>query len=230
MIHRYLAVCAIAVAVFPTVAYSHHGLDFIAVQTVHLPQQGATYAVGRVDYISEEEYEMEFEPAVLFGATDWMAVEVHAHFEMEEGESTKYESIAPALLFRLTPREQQFSFGLSVEYEFADASDEEDVVGLTAILGYEFSKWTVAANLVHEKATSSPAEWGYAAGIRRSFRDNHGFGLELNGSLESDGSSGILAGYYGELSERFSINAGIGTGLDDGPDWSLHSAFIWQFK
>jgi len=117
-----------------------------------------------------------------------------------------------------------------VEYEFADASDEENVVGLTAILGYEFSSWTVAANLVHEKATNLPGEWGYAAGVRRSFSDKHGFGLELNGSLESDGSSGMLAGYYGELSERFSINAGIGTGIDDGPDWSLRSAFIWQFK
>ena len=230
MTNRYIAVCLLTASVFPTVAYSHHGLDFISVQTVHLPQQGAAYAIGRVDYISEEEYEVEFEPAVLFGATDWMAIEIHAHYEKEQGGSTKYESIAPALQIRLTPRDQQFSLGLSVEYEFAGESDEDDVVGLTAILGYEFSAWTVATNLRHEKAANAPGEWDYAVGVRRSFRHDHGFGLELNGSLESDGSSGILAGYYGELSERFSINAGIGTGLDGGPDWSLRSAFIWQFK
>ena len=228
--NRSFAMCTLVVSLLSGTAYAHHGLDFVSVQTVHLPQQGAGYAIGRLDYISEEEDEMEFEPALLYGATDWLTVELHAHYEKEEGESAKYESIAPAFHFRLTPREQQFSFGVSVEYEFAADSAEDDVVELTAIFGYEFSEWIVAVNVLHEKASNSPGEWGYAAGVRHSFHQNHGFGLELTGSLENNGSSEILIGYYGELSKRFSMNAGIGTGFDDGPDWSVRTAFIWQFK
>lgn len=225
-----LAMCAMVACLSPGAAYAHHGLDFVTVQTAHLPRQGTGYAIARLDYISEELDEMEFEPALLFGATDWLAVELHAHYEKLEGESSNYESVAPALHFRLTPREQQLSLGVSVEYEIVDDSAEDDVVELTAILGYKTAGWTFAANVMNQKASSSSGEWGYAAGARHSFRQNHGFGLELTGSFEKDGSSELLVGYYGELSERFSINAGVGTGIDDGPNWSARTAFIWQFK
>jgi hypothetical protein len=230
MFKRYISSCAVAASLWPGAVYAHHGLDFIFVQTAHLPVQGAAYAIGRIDYISEEEDEMEFEPALLYGATDWLTLELHAHFEKESGESAQYESLAPALHFRLTPREQQLSFGVSVEYEFAHDSAADDVLELTAMLGYEFSEWMVTVNIFLEDTSGSSGEWGYAAGIRHSFNDDHSFGLEMNGPLEGGSSSQALIGYYGELSKRFSLNAGIGVGIDGGPDWSVRTAFIWQFK
>ena len=230
MLNRFFVVFATITVLIPVAASAHHGLDFVSVQTAHLPEQGAGYAIGRFDYISEEVNEMEFEPALLYGATDWLTVELHAHFEKESGESAKYESLAPALHFRLTPREQQFSLGVSVEYEFARDSAEDDVLELTAIFGYEFSEWMVTANILLEEPSGSSGEWGYAAGVRHSISHDHALGLELNGSLESNGSSEALIGYYGELSNRFSVNAGIGTGIDGGPDWSVRTAFIWQFR
>ena len=230
MLNRFLVVFVTITILIPVAAIAHHGLDFVSVQTAHLPEQGAGYAIGRFDYISEEVNEMEFEPALLYGATDWLTVELHAHFEKESGESAKYESLAPALHFRLTPREQPFSLGVSVEYEFARESTEDDVLELTAVFGYEFSEWMVTANVLLEDTSGSSGEWGYAAGVRHAFSHDHAFGLELNGSLESNGSSEALIGYYGELSNRFSVNAGIGTGIDGGPDWSVRTAFIWQFR
>lgn len=227
---RFFVMAAIVASSFIQVAYAHHGIDFITVETVHLPPKGASYAIARVDYISEEEYELEFEPSILYGATDWFAIELHAHFEKEEGDSTKYESLAPAMRIRLTPREQPFSVGLSVEYEFAHDSAEDDVLALNAIFGYEFSGWMFAANVLHEKPSNSSGEWAYAAGVRHSYNEDHGFGLELNGSLENSDSSEVLFGYYGELSKQFSINAGFGTGLGDGPDWSVRTALIWNFR
>jgi hypothetical protein len=230
MFKRILSACAVIASLLPGVVCAHHGLDFVVVQTAHLPAQGAGYAIGRIDYISEKEDEMEFEPALLYGATDWLTLELHAHFEKESGESAKYESLAPALHFRLTPREQQLSFGVSVEYEIAHDSAADDVLELTAILGYEFSEWMVTANVLLEDSSGSSGEWGYAAGVRHSFNGDHAFGLEMNGSLEGGNSSEALIGYYGELSRWFSLNAGIGAGIDGGPDWSVRTAFIWQFK
>ena len=230
MLNRFLVAYVIIATLMPVAASAHHGLDFVSVQTARLPEQGAGFAIGRFDYISEEVNEMEFEPALLYGATDWLTVELHAHFEKESGESAKYESLAPALHFRLTPREQQLSFGVSVEYEFAHDSAADDVLELTAMLGYEFSEWMVTVNIFLEDTSGSSGEWGYAAGIRHSFNDDHSFGLEMNGPLEGGSSSQVLIGYYGELSKRFSLNAGIGVGIDGGPDWSVRTAFIWQFK
>ena len=227
---RYISSCAVAASVWPGVVCAHHGLDFISVQTAHLPVQGASYVIGRIDYISEEEDEMEFEPALLYGATDWLTFELHAHFEKERGESANYESLAPALNFRLTPRDQQLSFGVSVEYEFAHDSSEDNVLGLAAMLGYEFSEWMATVNVLFEDPSGSSGDWGYAAGLRHKFNGDHAFGLEMNGSLEGGSSAQAVIGYYGELSKRFSLNAGIGVGIDGGPDWSIRTAFIWQFK
>jgi hypothetical protein len=222
--------CALVACLAINVSRAHHGLDFLLVQTAHLPERGTGYLAARLDHISEARDESEFEPAVLYGATDWMTVELHAHYEKEEGESSKYESVAPAFNFRLTPREQAFSVGISAEYEIAHASDDEDVVEMAAIFGYEMDQWIVTGNVLYERSSGVSGEWGYAAGVRHTFGQKHGLGLELLGSLESGGSSEMLVGYYGEFSERFTFNAGIGAGIDEGPDNAARMAFIWRFK
>lgn len=225
-----LLACTAAAGIASNAAEAHHGLDFLLVQTAHLPQQGTGYAVARFDHLSENVDETGFEPAALFGATDWMTVELHGHYHKEEGEPSRFESIAPALNFRLTPREQSFSFGLSAEYEFASASDDADVAEVAALFGYEANAWVVAGNVLYEKASGAKGEWGYAAGLRRTFAEKHGLGIEVLGSFESDGSSEVMFGYYVEFSERFTLNAGIGTGIDDGPDRSARMAMIWRFR
>jgi hypothetical protein len=222
--------CAAAAGIVSNAAQAHHGLDFLLVQTAHLPDQGTGYAFARVDHLSESVDETGFEPGALFGATDWMTVELHGHYHKEESESSRFESIAPALNFRLTPRGRLFSFGLSAEYEFTDASDDADVAEVAALFGYEANAWVVAGNVLYEKASGASGEWGYAAGVRRTFAEKHAIGVETLGSFESDGSSEMMVGYYGEFSERFTFNAGIGTGLHKGPDRSARMAMIWRFK
>ena len=230
MYARFVLACITIACLIPTIVRAHHGLDFILVQTAHLPAKGTGYVATRLDRIAEAEDEMELEPAVLYGATDWMTVELHAHYEKEDGASSQYESVAPALHFRLTPRGQAFSIGVSTEYEIAHASDDEDVVEMSAIFGYEGSQWIASGNLLYEKPSGISGEWGYAAGVRRALSEKHSVGLELLGSLESQGSSEMILGYYGEFSDQFSFNIGVGAGVDDGPDRSARMAFIWRFR
>lgn len=39
----------------------------------------------------------------------------------------------------------------------------------------------------------------------------------------------VLAGLYFEASEALSLNLGLGTGIDDGPDLSVRTALVWRF-
>ena len=217
-------------ALAPTVAQAHHGLDFLSVQTAHLPERGTGYAVVRMDLISGHSDERELEPAVLYGATDWLSLTLHAHYAQEENESPKYESVAPAAHFRFTPAEQPFAAGLSVEYEFAHDRDHKDTVEIAGLFSYETATWLASANIIYDKEKNASDKWGYAAGIRYAFRQRQSLGIEILGSFESHGSSQMLLGYYGTLSETFSINVGLGTGIDGGPDWTARTAFIWQFR
>ena len=230
MLRRLLSACMACTCALPTIVQAHHGLDFILVQTAHLPERGTGYAFARLNHFSDTEDETEIEPAVLYGAADWMAVELHAHYAKEGSESLKYESVAPAVHFRLTPRDQPMSFGVSAEYAFSHGGGHEDAADVAGIFGLERDRWMVAANVLYGKRSGASGEFGYAAGARLTFGGKHGMGLEVVGSFESGGYSEVMLGYYGELSEQFTFNAGVGSSIDAGPDQAAHMTFIWRFR
>jgi len=230
MINRKLVACVVVACLLPATGHAHHGVDFILAQTAHLPAQGAGYLVGRVDYVAKNENEAEFQPEVLYGATEWMSLDLHAHIAKPQGQSASYEALAPEVTVRLTPRASALSAAVSAEYEIARDGNADDVFGLAGIVGYATEEWLATVNLVYEKPSGSTREWSFAAGVRRNLSHDHGLGLEFTGPLESGGNTEALLGYYGGLSERLTFNAGLGTGIAGGPDWSLRTTLIWQFR
>ena len=169
MLRNFSLACAIAACPTFNAAHAHHGLDFLLVQTAHLPEKGTGYAVARLDHVSEHDDELELEPAVLYGATDWMTVEVHAHYEKEAGEPSKYESFAPTVHFRLTPRERPFSVGISAEYEIAHTRGPW-VNGVTrpGFATLSASTGSVSKCKVHWRATVLRRCWSDATASSRS--------------------------------------------------------------
>ena len=123
-----------------TSVYAHHGRDFLLVQTSHIPEPGGFYGLTRQDYTQEEHDEVEVEVAFLFGLLDWMAVEVHGHIEKQSRESPNYESTAPAIHWRFTPRAYSIGVGASVECEFSD-DDEADMVEVSGVSAFENEGW-----------------------------------------------------------------------------------------
>jgi len=116
-----------------TPALAHHGRDFLLVQTAEKPHAGSLFLVPRQDWVdSDEGSDLELEPALLWGVTGRLALEVHAHAAKASGGDLEYESTAPALQLRLTPEEASWGLALSVEYEIArgagDPGTDEDGV------------------------------------------------------------------------------------------------------
>jgi len=242
-------VCGAAASLVSSAAAAHHGLDFLLVQTAHLPEKGTGYVFARYDYVDADDEEdgdgmgaahdddasaghhgaqgSEIEPAVLYGVADWLAFEAHAHYGREDGD-WRYESIAPAVHMRVTPRGQPFSVGVSVEYAFAHGDAHADAFEVTGAFGYAMEKWIMAGNVVYAKPSGHSGDWAYAAGVRRTFRERHGVGLEAQ--RENGGATELLVGYYGEIADRLTLNAGVGTGVGDGPDATARFGFIWRFR
>jgi hypothetical protein len=226
--HFLFAWLAIAGAL-PGVARAHHGLDFILLQTAHLPEKGTGYVFGRVNRFTGDESETELEPAALWGVTNRIALETHAHFAKVEGESFGYESVAGAAHFLLSPLSRELSYGMSVEYAIG-SGDHGDDFAVTGVVGYEHKRWAAAANLLYERVQGSPSEWGIAAGARYNVMPRHAIGIEAVNTLETHGNSELLVGYYGQLGDKFWLNAGLGKRIDEGPDHTAHVSFIYRFK
>jgi hypothetical protein len=210
--------------------YAHHGRDFLFLETAHLPEFGGLYGISRQDFVREDIDEFEFEPGLIYGAFDWLALEVHGHVEKVSGESFNYESTAPALHLRFTPRNSALALGASVEYEFAREGDDEDKIEISGVSAFEKEDWIIGFNLNYEKIIGEDEEWGYAAGVRRVIGDVLSIGVEVIGSFEDEESGEVLCGLYGDLSDRLTINAGIGTGFNSEVDLTVRTALIWRFK
>jgi len=228
-----MCACLYAIAWLAMPAYAHHGRDFLMTQSAHLPETGQIYGIARQDFVDEgDEKEWEFEPAIIGSITDWLTLEVHGHLEKVQGESTEYESTAVASHFRFTPRKSAWALGAAVEYEIARHEHEVDIWEIAGVASYEKDAWMLGINLLAERAATGGAEteWGYAVGIRRELQGSVAIGLEVAGSFEEEKEGEVLVGMFADPTPWLTVNVGIGTGFNEGPDVSFRSAFVFRFR
>jgi hypothetical protein len=228
-------IAAIAVLLASGPALAHHGRDFLLARSAALPHAGEIYFIPAAAYVKEEDghEETELEPSLLWGTSDWLAVELHGHAARHEGESFEYESTAPTLHFRYAPgAASAWALGLSLEYEFARDHDESDVVKTLAGFTTRAYDGLVAINLIAEDARDDGegAEYGYAAGFRWPVQPQLAVGLEAQGDLEGRAEHEALLGVYWTATDRLTLNLGYGAGIDNGPDYTLRTSLIWQLR
>jgi len=224
---------ALAVLVSPSPALAHHGKGFLLVESDEMPHKREVYFFSSQDFVHrDEEDEYELSPALLFGLSDRVAIEVHSHFEKAEGESLRYEAFAPSLRVGLTDPESDapLKLGLAAEYEIA-RGDAEDRFETRLIAAYRTSDVNLTANLIAERITGEDGEWewGYAAGLRPWPERRFGVGLEALGTLSGPSSHEILGGLY-FTEERFTLKLGVGTGFgEEGPELTIRTGFVFRF-
>lgn len=226
-----VAAALVAALALPAAASAHHGKDFLLAQTAELPHPGQLFLVSRQDSIDAGEEELEWEPTLLLGVGSRFALELHAHVAREEGESFRYEATAPAFQWRLTPRRARWGLALAGEYEFAALDEEPDRAEARLIVSRPVGRSRLALNLVaaEEREEGSAVEWSYAAGFRRRLAGVVDWGLEAEGDLEGPSRHEVLLGCYAEPSERWTVNVGAGTGMDESElDLSVRTALIWR--
>jgi len=221
---------ALAVLARPLPAHAHHGKGFLLVESDEMPHERQLFFFSSQDLIHfDGQNELELSPALLYGLTERLAIETHAHFAKEPGESLRYESIAPALRvnFNSPMSDAPLKLGLSAEYEIA-RGDEADRFETRLIGAYRTTDVNLTANLIAEKARGEDEEWewGYAAGLRPYPERRLGVGIEALGTLNGPSSHELLAGVY-FTGDRLTLKAGVGKGFGEaGPDWTIRTGLV----
>jgi hypothetical protein len=225
-----LMACACAyLCTFAAPALAHHGRDFLLTQTAHLPQTGEVYFIARQDYLDEDEKEIEFEPAIIGAVADRLTLEAHSHIERPEGQAAIYESTGIAAHVRFTRRDSPFALGSSVEYEAVRHSDADDTWEFATIASYEARPWMASVNFVARVETGgATTAWDYAGGVRRSIADHISVGLEAAGTFETGNRCEAMLGLFMDPIPSFTVNIGVGTGINNGPDFTFRSAFVFH--
>jgi hypothetical protein len=203
-----------SLALIPSLALAHHGQDFLLVESPTVPHPGSVYLIanGHAALDNGLEERAGLEPALLIGATQRIAFEVHAHTEKLASEPWAYEATAPSVHVLLSDPDKHdgFKLGLSVEYEISAKRDTPDnaEVRLSLEHGGEESKW--AANLIASKEQGSGSELGAALGFRREIREGVALGVEGQGSFQHAEGALLLATAYFENEQAATFKLGLG--------------------
>jgi hypothetical protein len=219
----------------PSGAWAHHGRDFLNCRTAEVPHQGQLYFVPGVDYIDVDgESEFEVEPTLLAGLMPWLAVELHGHIAKEEGESWEYESTGPTVQLRLNPPEQSWGGGLSAEYEASHLDEGHDRVEIRGLFSTWISQARLAGNFTADKELDSgeDMECGYVVGFRSKLANNLDWGIEGQGTFESDSIHEGLVDLFWDATDGLAVNVGVGsaTGSEEAPDLTARTAIVWRLR
>jgi len=217
---RLLSRCLLGLALVPSLAFAHHGQDFLLLESPGIPHPGDAYLIANAHAALDGDAEEQagFEPALFIGATSRVAFELHAHTEKLAGEHWNYEATAPAVHVLLTDpaRHDGLKVGLSAEYEIAAERDAPDHVEmrLSAETGDDaHGKW--AGNLIFGREQGGDSDVGAAIGFRRQVRPGFALGAEGQGSFQRASGAELLVGAYFEHAQRWALKLGLGGQRDE---------------
>jgi hypothetical protein len=208
----------IALGLAPALASAHHGQDFLLVESPAVPHPGSAYLITNVDASLDGAAGSAFSPALLFGLTHRLGLELHAHVEKEVGDGWRYAALAPSVHVLLTDPERHdgIAIGVSGEYEFgsggfADASE----LRLSVEKGSVRAKW--AANLIAGREAGNATELSAAFAYRHQVNPMLALGLEAQRSLDHADDAELLASAYIGKTDDWALKLGVGARrLEDG--------------
>jgi len=216
-----------------TPASAHHGKDFLQVESFEVPRPGDLYLLTSADALLHHGSDsVGIEPGLLLGMVSRAAIEIHGHFEKEEGDSLHYEAIAPALHYQFTAPDSDvpLDVGISAEYEFVrERFEEPDRFEGRIIVGHRFTGAMAALNILVERLEGADPTVGYAAAYRADVTQQLGLGLEALGWFERNRDHDLLLGAYFDADERLTLK--VGAGAQMGAEESsllLQAALVYQ--
>jgi hypothetical protein len=219
----------VLISLLATPLFAHHGKDFLLVESYELPHPRTLYAVSAEELLfGRSSLTFRDEPSLLFGLSDRVAAEIHAHIEKEPRRSADVAAIAPAVHLRLIDSDAMHA-GLSAEYEIG-RHGIGNAAAVRLILGRSFGESAVVGNIGVERAHGESTRAIYAIGYRPDLEARQSWGIEAQGALRhGEQHEAIVAGYL-QISDRLNVKAGVGAALGTGKPLALiRTGVVWRF-
>lgn len=234
----------------PVDSFAHHGKEFLVASTCKTPPKGSFFALLSSEYVRSGHHSgrFEFEPGVLYGMTNWWSVELHSHNGLSEGDF-HVESIALETRFRFLgsgdvhvhddkeafhhEASSPFSLAALLEYEKGLRGLHDAFEG-RFIVGRDFRPISLVANIIFQKNSDEEGrrfKFRYAVGVKNSFNETIGMGIELDGGTQHETGVRLTPGIYTTLTKDLDLRVGVSFGLGDTGDegLSLRGTLLYEF-
>ncbi len=152
-------------------------------------------------------------------------------YYQSDGETTDtFQAVAGSAEVLFSSQAHPYSVGLFVGQVYSPDGRQNGAIFAGGLFEHQLRGWDTTANLFNYDARDAKAHWKYFGRIRYRFATRHKLGIEVVGSLRDPSASNLMVGYYGTISESFSVKLVVGSRLDAGRNRVARTELVWQFN
>ena len=152
-------------------------------------------------------------------------------YYQSDGETTDtFQAVAGSAEVLFSSQAHPYSIGLFVGQVYSPAGRQNGAIFAGGLFEHQLRAWDTTASLFNYDARDAKANWKYFGRVRYRFATRHKLGIEVVGALRDPSASNLMVGYYGTITESFSVNFVVGSTFKSGQKRIARTELVWQFN
>ena len=144
--------------------------------------------------------------------------------------STWFDTYAVTGELNWYPKMKPYYGGLFVDFRDSSSSLLDDNLNVGAYFRYNFAHWDSTVWLFVNRSPESSPAWVYATRLRYRVADGHKLGVEAVAPMARADQPKLMFGYYGQLSDTWSLNVLAGTVVKSQSTAVGRIELVWQIR
>ncbi len=152
-------------------------------------------------------------------------------YYQSDGETTDtFQAVAGSAEVLFSSQAYPYSVGLFVGQVYSPDGRQNGAIFAGGLFEHELRNWDSAVSMFRYDARNAKAHWKYFGRVRYRFATRHKLGIEVVGPLRDPSASNLMVGYYGTITESFSVNFVVGSKVNAGRNRVARTELVWQFN
>lgn len=173
------------------------------------------------------------EPSIEPECCEWelsspIYVSGQAYYFDDGKTSVALQTLALAVEVKLSSDESPWRTGIFVDRRFSDDSSADGIVNIGTFVKNYTGSWDTSLFVFHHNPPNASSQWVFATRVRYLLARRHKVGLEVFGLFNKASEPDLLLGYYGDLTDRWSVKFAAGTNIHDSSDRILRTELVFE--
>jgi len=152
-------------------------------------------------------------------------------YYQSDGETTDtFQAVAGSAEVLFSSRAHPYSVGLFVGRVYSPDGRQNGAIFAGGLFEHQLRGWDTTASLFNYDSRGASGLWNYFGRVRYRFAARHKLGIEVVGPLRDPSASNLMVGYYGTITESFSVNFVVGSKFKSGQKRIARTELVWQFN
>ncbi len=152
-------------------------------------------------------------------------------FYQSDGETTDtFQAVAGSAEVLFSSQAHPYSVGFFVGQVYSPDGRQNGAIFAGGLFERQLRRWDTTASLFNYDSRGADRLWKYFGRIRYRFATRHKLGIEVVGSVRDPSASNLMVGYYGTITESFSVNFVVGSKFKSSQKRIARTELVWQFN